>query len=142
MSSDKPAEMKLLRTNRRDHKPIIIIIHPMPSPFLLSHHHTLLILRQSRHNVSYGVREKSEDPCSADGHRIPRVSAHRGSHPSVPTHFHQSVSPLVYLHLHANDMTNSSSVWPSQMVVGTLAYQLFCRRSTHLCRLGRGIQRQ
>jgi hypothetical protein len=66
----------------------------------------LLTHRQSRHHVSYRVREKGEDPCSADGYCIPRVSAHRGSHPSVPTHLHQSVSPLVFLH--ANEMTNQT----------------------------------
>src|ERR1700679_880765 len=88
---------------RSDQNPIYhpIIIHAMSSPPLRSLHPPTHL---PRHHVSYRVREKSEDPCSADGHRIPRDNPHRGSHRSEPTHLHQSVSPLVYLH--ANEMTN------------------------------------
>ena len=41
-----------------------------------------------------------------------------------------------------DEKLNSTSVWLSQMVVGTLADQLYCRRSTHLCGVGHGGERQ
>lgn len=111
--------MNRLRTtcNLNKHKLDLITIHQCPARTGLASFPTTLHLtfRQSRH-VSFGVREICEEPCSAYGHRIPRGVAHRGSHPSIPTHLYQSVCPRVYLHV--NEMTNQSRVYCFAVVDG------------------------
>ena len=81
-------------------------IHPIdtlcaaPSPFPSTFPITP---RKSRHHVSYRLRGKSPESCSAYGDRIPRYTANRRSHRSIPAHLHKSVSLLSHTHTYVTD---------------------------------------